>query len=377
MPRKGENIYKRKDGRWEGRYTIGRTIEGKIIYKSIYGHSYLEVKEKLIIQKSMYQKDNVIISNKMIITTISKEWLTFIREHVKESSFIKYNNIIENYIIVNLGNLKIKDLNIEYINLFILNLKKGGGKKKKQLSIKTVADIFSVLKQILKYAERVYQINICDLSGLKIKLKKQPIKILTQDECKILIKYLVKYANKINIGILLALFTGIRIGELCALKYKNILFDEAIMIISETLQRIQKKDHKSLKKTKIIITTPKTMSSIRKIPIPLSILPLIVKVYSNGSGFLLTGDENKFIEPRTIQNRFRKILNETKISQINFHILRHTFATQCLINGMDIKSLSEILGHANVNITLDKYVHPSFEEKRRNMNKLGEYLTVK
>ena len=83
MPRKGENIYKRKDGRWEGRYTIGRTIEGKIIYKSIYGHSYLEVKEKLIIQKSMYQKDNVIISNKMIITTISKEWLTFIREHVK------------------------------------------------------------------------------------------------------------------------------------------------------------------------------------------------------------------------------------------------------------------------------------------------------
>ncbi len=131
MPRKGENIYKRKDGRWEGRYTIGRTIEGKIIYKSIYGHSYLEVKEKLIIQKSMYQKDNVIISNKMIITTISKEWLTFIREHVKESSFIKYNNIIENYIIVNLGNLKIKDLNIEYINLFILNLKKRGGKKKK------------------------------------------------------------------------------------------------------------------------------------------------------------------------------------------------------------------------------------------------------
>lgn len=119
------------------------------------------------------------------------------------------------------------------------------------------------------------------------------------------------------------------------------------------------------------------MSSIRKIPIPLSILPLIIKVYSNGSGFLLTGDENKFIEPRTIQNRFRKILNETKISQINFHILRHTFATQCLINGMDIKSLSEILGHANVNITLDKYVHPSFEEKRRNMNKLGEYLTVK
>lgn len=233
------------------------------------------------------------------------------------------------------------------------------------------------MKQILKYAERIYCINVCDLSVLKIKLKKKPIKILTKDECKILINYLIKHPNKINIGILLTLFTGIRIGELCALQYKNVLFNEATIVISGTLQRIQKKDNKNSKKTKIIITTPKSISSIRKIPIPLSIIPLLIKIYGEGSGFLLTGDEYKFIEPRTIQNHFRKILNEVKISQINFHTLRHTFATQCLINGMDIKSLSEILGHANVNITLDKYVHPSFEDKRKNMNKLGEYLAVK
>lgn len=380
MPKKGENIYKRKDGRWEGRYILSKTAAGKAVYKSVYGHSYLETKQKLIELKYIYrhnERKNTANADKLMISAVCYEWLHLKKPQIKESSFIKYVNIVENYIVCHIGSLKLKNITRSKIEQFLNNLLKNGGRNKKTLSAKTVSDIFSILKRILEYARHKYKISLCDFKSLKIRLNKKPVRILNKEEYKKLIKYLLNHLDKINMGILLVLFTGIRIGELCALKYENLLIDEAALVVAGTLQRIQSKNPDTTKKTKVILTAPKSSSSVRKIPIPSLLIPLIKKIYSDKDGFLLTGSKQKFVEPRTVQNHFRRILHRAKISRTNFHILRHTFATQCLLSGMDVKSLSEILGHSNINITLDKYVHPSFEEKKQFIDKLGSLLTVK
>ena len=140
------------------------------------------------------------------------------------------------------------------------------------------------------------------------------------------------------------------------------------------MQRIQIPDGPT--KTKILISEPKSQCSIREIPITKTLRGFL-ELYQNEKGYVLTGKENKFIEPRTMQNRYKVILETCGISNANFHTLRHTFATRCIEVGFDVKSLSEILGHANVNITLNRYVHPSMAMKQKNMDKLSEIFAVR
>lgn len=129
-------------------------------------------------------------------------------------------------------------------------------------------------------------------------------------------------------------------------------------------------------KTQVIVQTPKSDCSIRRIPLPREILDLLTSFKMCDEAYLLTGTAEHFIEPRSLSNRFKNVINESGVSDVNFHALRHTFATRCVELGFDIKSLSEILGHASVNITLNRYVHPSMEHKQKNMDMLSELLTA-
>ena len=181
--------------------------------------------------------------------------------------------------------------------------------------------------------------------------------------------------NPYNIGILVCLFTGLRVGEICALHWEDISFSEQTLYVHQTLQRIQDKSC-SEKKTRIVLTTPKSACSIRTIPIPDPILKILNDHQTSRKGFLLTNSETHFIEPRTMQNRFKIALKKSEIESANFHALRHTFATRCVELGFDVKSLSEILGHATVNITMNRYVHPTLEMKKNNMEKLSALFTV-
>ena len=142
------------------------------------------------------------------------------------------------------------------------------------------------------------------------------------------------------------------------------------------MQRLQQLDGGE-KKTKVVITTPKSECSIRTIPLPDSISQLLQKNRKGDETFFLTGMREKYVEPRTMENRFKKVLMKAGIDEANFHALRHTFATRCIELGFDIKSLSEILGHASVNITLNRYVHPSIELKQKNMNMLSDLFAVR
>ena len=142
------------------------------------------------------------------------------------------------------------------------------------------------------------------------------------------------------------------------------------------MQRLHNLDEDTERKTFIEIDTPKTQSSLRKIPIPAELMKYLKSAYVEDA-YVLSGSKDKFVEPRTMENRFKSILKKCGIEKINFHVLRHSFATKCVELGFDIKSLSEILGHANVNITLNRYVHPSMKLKHANMNKLNSFICGK
>lgn len=178
--------------------------------------------------------------------------------------------------------------------------------------------------------------------------------------------------DECKFGILLSMMTGLRIGEICALKRKNISIADRTITVSSTMQRLKNLDEDNKKKAKIHISNPKSDCSSRIIPLPDSILHYCKECLSdNPEDFVLTGRQDKYMEPRTLQNRLKKYSEECGISDLHFHMLRHTFATRCVEVGFEIKSLSEILGHSTPKITLERYVHSSLDLKRDNMNKLS------
>ena len=250
------------------------------------------------------------------------------------------------------------------------------GKKGNGLSTKTVSDVLAIIRNISKFAIRkgIYVAN--DANAVQIRQDIKPMRVLNKAEQRQLCEYILKRPEACSIGILVCMFTGLRIGEICALRWEDISFSDQSIYIHHTLQRIQMhRGHGA--KTEVIVTTPKSSCSIRKIPLPDEILEILVLNKKASSGYVLTNDEYKFIEPRTMQNKFKKILKAAGIENANFHALRHTFATRCVELGFDVKSLSEILGHATVNITMNRYVHPTYEMKKENMKKLSGLLAVK
>lgn len=379
MPRRGENIYKRKDGRWEGRY-IKCHINGKALYGYIYAKSYKEVKERLNQAINLNMSNTTEITKNVKAKTfyeISTQWLNMKASTIKLSSYTRYSNLLNTYLYPQYKDTLIEDISPASVDTYINILLTVGKKNKTGLAPKTVQCIISLLKSILNYAYRMNHISTISTSYISIKQEQKQMPILSIAEQNVLTIYIYAHPTPINLGILLCLYTGMRIGEICALKWSDILWDEHCVHIEKTLQRLQNKNNnKSTAKTSVVITAPKSSCSIRKVPLPDELYNMLQKYQQNDDTFILTGTIS-FIEPRTMQNRYKSILKECNIQDINFHSLRHTFATRCIELGFDVKSLSEILGHANVNITLNRYVHPSMEQKQRNMNLLTDLLSVK
>lgn len=379
MPRKGENIYKRKDGRWEGRYIKERTTTGKVQYGYVYAKTYTEVKKKMV--ESIHKKEICSMlsgetKDSDSFQAVAIEWISFIQPKVKESTIVKYQNILSAYLLPYFGTKSFIQITNDMVEIYCNYLLINGGKRRKGLSSKTVTDILSVLRSVLKFASRTREVTFYDKISVQIKRTTKEMKILSRKEQEQFCKYLYSHLDCRNIGILVCLFTGIRLGELCALRWEDISLSEKTIYVHQTMQRIQDKANTS-KKTKVIVTTPKSACSIRTIPIPDDLVTLISNISTAHEGYFLTGSKEKFIEPRTMQNYFKKVIHQSSLSNINYHCLRHTFATRCVEFGFDVKSLSEILGHASVTITMNRYVHPSIELKRENMQKLSSLLAVK
>lgn len=375
MARKGENIYKRKDGRWEGRYIKGRKADGKAIYASVYAYTYQEVRNRL--QKEAANRKEQTYAFSFTFGQIAQQWLSTLRYQIKESSYVKYQSLIENHIVSELGTVPLEKLSTEVLEEFIqAQLTRGRVADGKGLSSKTVRDILSIIRQILRWAEGQQHYRIpCQVQSLKVKAKIRQVSVLSVTNRRKLEQFLLEEKSLIGEGILLSLYTGLRIGELCALRWNQILLDEGILQIRYTLQRIPNLDYEKNKvgsaKTKIIVTSPKSSCSNRDIPLPVFLLERIKKISpASENAFFLTGSCENYIEPRCMNNYFKRILQQCGIPETNYHTLRHTFATRCMELNFDAKTLSEILGHSNVNITLNRYVHISLEQKRKSMEML-------
>lgn len=378
MSKRGENIYKRKDGRWEGRYIKCRTLQGKIQYGYVYGKSYSEAKAKLKENASTPIRAS---TNQMAQFTlygeILKVWLLSAKNRVKESTISRYNHIVQRHIQPFLGNYQISEIGAalleEYIDYLLQHgrLDGSGG-----LSPKSVADIIVVIKSSMRYAqENGYRIN-CSTTGLSVKRSKKDMRVLSKKEQQQLECVLMQDTDLTKFMVLLCLYTGIRIGEACALRWEHLQLDSGILKVRETMQRIQAPQNIAAK-TRVIITEPKSACSKRDIPLPKFLIQYAAQFQTERKAFVLTGETDQFIEPRTLQNRFRNYVKASGIEHANYHALRHTFATRCVELGFEIKSLSEILGHSNVNITLNKYVHSSIELKKQNMEKLNPAMIEK
>lgn len=239
--------------------------------------------------------------------------------------------------------------------------------KQETFKNKTYVDFVVLMNDFLKFLHAKQYISTL-ITIPSPKIKKQKVEILSEAEKKKLETCLIDNLDYFNFGVLLSLYTGIRIGELSACK--NLWIENGILYISKTLQRVKNLDKNAKAKTKIVIDDPKTDSSIRPIPLPAFLVDLYYQLpKKNMNGFLLTNTE-KYIEPRSIERKFAKILKDCNIKNKKFHILRHTFATDRIRDGMDIKTLSEILGHSDIKITLDKYVHSDIQFKIESMRKI-------
>lgn len=363
MAKRGSNIYKRKDGRFEGRVPVGYQENGKIKYKSVYARTLSEVKEKMSEVHSVKQNQPV-SAIKLTVNEAAEQWLSSAKLRVKESSYVNYVNIVNKHILPILGREMMMNLTTSKLNNFInFKLTSGRLNGKGGLSAKSVGDIMTVYHSIENYAAREFGIKETHFTMPKI--EKKQTDILTSSERKRLENYLIHNQNKTNIAILLCLFTGLRVGELCGLKWEDIDFDNAVLSVKRTVQRVSKNG-----KSQVIIGTPKSKTSVRTVPIPAFVLNILRNYRNCGDFYIITG-KGKPTEPRTMQNRFKVILKSCNIRNVNFHLLRHTYATVCIEKGFDPKTLSELLGHADAAITLNRYCHPSMQIKKDYVSRLS------
>ena len=355
MSRRGENIYKRGDGRWEGRYIRGRTPEGRAQYGYVYAATYSACREKRR-QRLQELPREITPSNNMTLPEAVELFFTEReqKQKLKESTVSRYRYMVRRYIQPQLGAAQLYTLTEERVAAFYQRLQGQG------LSPKSARDAGVLLRAILRTATK----RGCFCTGINAELpvcKKRQVEIFTEPEILRLAHHIVDEPDLTGLGVLLALNSGLRLGELCALRWSDIDLHAGFLRVEREVQRLYEKGC-----TKLIVQPPKSESSLRRIPLPADILSLLAahKPKTAGSVCLLTGTAAP-LEPRTMQNRYRALLKRAGVPYRNFHALRHTYATRCIEQNVDVKSVSEMLGHSDVRITLQTYVHVSLRHKQQ------------
>ena len=316
----------------------------------------------LLSMKKLNEVKNIIVSRRKRkdFEVVTEEWLKYKKNTVKKSTYYNYSYSVAKYLYPSFAGKNITK--IKNYNNFIEELSD-------TLSPKTVRDIVTKLKEIINFYEEEHntKLNIKKMSLPK--MNKKEIQILSNKEKQKLEKYCIQQNDLKSLGILICLNTGLRVGEVCALRWDNVDFETSSIHVEKTIERIYSKEEN---KAIVIIDTPKSITSVRTIPINSKLYNILKQIRgkSKKTDFVLTGSSEHYVEPRNYQYHFIEILKRSKVKKYKFHTLRHTFATNCIEAGMDIKSLSEILGHADVSITLNIYVHSSDKAKRKYLEKI-------
>ena len=341
-----KTAYKRRDGRWECRISMGKDENGRRVFRSFYGKSRDEAEYKAMIALD-HSEDEYAVTE-MTVRELVTEWLHVTASRIKESTAANYVMKAEKHLIPAFGEIKCCLLKAKDIYAFIER------KIKEGLSVRYLSDIIVLFKSVFRYAIREYRIrNVLD--GIVLPKKNKPeIAVMNKKQQLRLEKYLDERPSVTSVGIAISMYMGLRIGEVCALQWKEIDLEKRVLTVSKT-----------------ILTEPKSESSKRTIPIPDCLLPLLRRFKDNGEVYVVSG-RKKPVEPRTMQYRFAKILHNADLPSFHYHSLRHLFATRCVELGFDVKTLSEILGHSSVEVTLNRYIHSDMERKRTCMSLLSK-----
>lgn len=382
MPKRGENIFLRKDGRWEARLTVTQK-DGAKKRLSFYGKSYKQVKEA----RSKYFEQPLVSHidasptmgpKNVTVKDVVEYWLQDQYLNTKPASYLCYKNSMEKHILPYLGTIQYMDLTAERVQQEIHGwLQAQKLSNSRALSKKTIRDTFSSFKNALTHYGEAYHLD----RTWSFKLPKatpRPAEILSNADQKKLGSYLKTDVDAVKIGIYLVLYTGLRIGELCALRWKDVDFESKVLRVRASVRRRSKEETQKDEKPALEITSPKSQSSYRDVPLAPFLHKRLKEYYSQShlspNFYLLSEDSYKPMDPRTLQNHFKKILAKLDIQQISFHKLRHTFATNCLQQGIDPKTVSKILGHSDVTTTLRVYVHVTSKNMQAQIANLRELI---
>ena len=296
----------------------------------------------------------------------SLEWLRRKEPFIKYSTFAAYTNIVINHLNPYWGEKELTEINEEQVQEYVLHLvSKGRLDGNGGINVRSARDVVVVFKSILRDAARQKLVSApsFELHYPRTDYEHR-IPVLSKVIQTQLVDAVQNDLTPASSGILLSLYTGLRIGEVCALKWEAIDLKEAVLQVKQTVQRVYIKSDRNKGSSKIVIGNPKTRSSRREVPLSKALLTILKRLPgATGNAFLLTGTE-RCMEVRTFRSYYQSFLDRHSIPRINFHALRHTFATRCIECGADAKTVSGLLGHATIAMTMNLYVHPRVEQKR-------------
>ena len=305
--------------------------------------------------------------NKKTIREIAEAWKEYKRPYVKQSTMAAYVLILENHVLPEFGDND--SLHEHNVQAFVLKKIEHG------LSAKSVKDILIVLKMVMKFGVKNEWMNHYEWD-IKFPVNSQPkeLEVLSVANHKKILDYVQHNFTFMSLGIYISLSTGLRIGEICALKWSDINVADGKITVQRTIERIYMVEGEK-KHTQLVINTPKTVNSCREIPISKELLAMVkpMKKVVNADFYVLT-NEDKPTEPRTYRNYYNRLMEKLDIPKLKYHGLRHSFATRCIEAGCDYKTVSVLLGHSNISTTLNLYVHPNMEQKKRCINKMLKSL---
>lgn len=376
MARHGENIYKRKDGRYEGRYVTGKKSNGTTRFGYVYGMRYTDVKKRLLEKKAEIQqtiRPEAAVRG-MTVEKWMRSWLeTDLLGGIKASSYLTYQNQMNRHILPYLGRMQMTSITPDMVHSFLECLQAKG------LGENTVRGIYRLLSAAMRAAldDGIISKNPCRKICVKRGERVQQ-RVLSREEQKKVEKML---SQGEDLTALFAMYTGLRLGEICGLRWSDINWENGTATVCRTVQRLKRMDtDKCLKcgdaKTYLMIGSPKSPSSCRTIPIPTFLLKRLEMQKKQRSAVQLTkgyifGTGMRAADPRTIQRRFSGVVRRLEIPHAHFHTLRHSYATRLLEMGVDVKTVSQLLGHSSAKTTLDCYAHSLLDQQRSAVAKLS------
>lgn len=363
MARHGENIYKRRDGRYEGRYVVGKRPNGTTKFGYVLGRQYGEVRRRLLLKKAEQAVRNEYLcrGDRRSLDSWLRCWLENGQADIKRSSRRTYANLAKRMLLPRLGGVALRDITPDMVRGFLEDMERSG------LSANTVRAAYRLLSAAMAAAqdEGLISANPCRKVRPQ-RAERREQRVLSRKEQDMVC---AAASGEKDLPALLSLYTGMRLGEICALKWRDVDWEKCTISVNRTVQRLAGGNGGA--RTALAIDAPKSQSSRRILPIPEFLMEKLRRLHGDGASGFIFGSGDRPAEPRTVQRRFKRMAEKLGIEDAHFHTLRHSFATRLMELGVDVKTVSVLLGHGSAQTTLNFYAHSLAESQREALEKLA------